>query len=250
MRKRGYIIVVFLVFTISISSRADTLILKSGRKIDASRCWHEAEIIKCEKFGQIIGFSQSEVDTVILDKKAAVPVDGFSFDIWNSGITVAEAIGLAQDHDIPLHKAGIISVNTHFNPEMCLPYANTATEFEYNAQLLSRQAKIALKFTPISKKLYSIRIGWSGPGISRKSDFREQIEAMLTTKYGKPVNIKEHIFFKTYDFRINKFSNVTMRPGGNYVMLEYLDNRLAQHAEEETAAKVRKGFTGGDNGKF
>jgi hypothetical protein len=250
MKKRVYVIVIFLTFTIPLFSRADTLILKSGRKIVASKCWHEAGIIKCEKFGQIIGFSQSEVDTVLFDKKAAVPADGFLFDIWESGITVAEAIDLAQDYDIPLHKAGIISVNKHFNPKMCLPYANTATEFEYNAQLLGRQAKIALKFTLTSKKLYSIRMIWSGPGISKKSEFRDQIEAMLTMKYGKPVLIKDHFIFKTYDFKINKFSLVTMRPGGNYVMLEYLDNRLVQLAEDETTAKVRKGFTGNDKGKF
>jgi hypothetical protein len=250
MRKRIYVIVVFLIFTIPLFARADTLILKSGRKIESSKCWHEAEIIKCEKFGQIIGFSENEVDTVIIDKKTAVSEDGFSFDIWHSGLTVAEAIGLAEDHDIPLHKAGIIFVNKHFNPKMCLPYANTATEFEYNAQLLGRQTKIALKFTPTSKKLYFIRMVWSGPGISKKSAFRDHLEVMLTKKYGKPVKIKDHIIFKTYDFKINKFSIVTMRPGGNYVMLEYSDNRLVRLAEDETTAKVRSGFNSGDKGKF
>jgi hypothetical protein len=250
MKKHIYVIVVFLTFTIPLFARADTLILKSGRKIEASRCWHEAEIIKCEKFGQIIGFSKSEVDTIILDRQAIVPADGFLFDIWMSGITVAEAINLAQEHDIPLHKAGIISDDKHFNPKLCRPYANTATEFEYNAQLLGRQARVAMKFTLTSKKLYSIRMVWSGPGISKKSEFRNQIEAMLTKKYRKPVEIKDHIIYKTYDFRINKFSIVTMRPGGNYVMLEYLDNRLVRLAEEEKTAKVHSGFNKGDKGKF
>lgn len=238
MRKRVYVIVVFLMFAIPLFARADTLVLKSGRKIEASKCWYEGEIIKCEKFGQIIGFSQSEVDTVTLDKQAAVPVDGFLFDIWKSGITVTDAIDLAQDHDIPLHKAGLISVNEHFDPEMCRPYANTATAFEYMDQLLDRQAKIVLNFTPTSKKLYSIKIGWSGPDISKKSEFRDQIEALLTKKYGKPVKIKEHYIFRTYYFKINKLSFVTMRPGGNYVMLEYLDNRLVRLAEDEKTAKV------------
>ena len=62
MKKRICVIVIFLIFTIPLFARADTLILKSGRKIEASKCWHEVEIIKCEKFGQIIGFSKSEVD--------------------------------------------------------------------------------------------------------------------------------------------------------------------------------------------
>jgi hypothetical protein len=250
MRKRVYVIVVFLIFTMPLFSRADTIILKSGRKIESSKCWYEAEIIKCEKFGQIIGFSQSEVETVIFDKLTAVPTEGFSFDIWQSGITVAEAIDLARDHDIPLHKAGIISVNKHFNPKMCLPYADSAAEFEYNAPLLGRQARIALEFTPTSKKLYSVRIVWSGPGISKKSVFRDQIEAMLTKKYGEPVKIEDHFIFKTYDFKINTFSVVTMRPGGNYVMLQYSDNRMVRLTEDETTAKVRKGFNGKSKGKF
>jgi hypothetical protein len=246
MKKRLCFIIAFFILSIPFFASADTLVLKSGRKIEASKCWYEGEIIKCEKFGQIIGFSQSEVETVTLDKQAAVPVDGFLFDIWWSGITVAEAIDLAQDHDIPLHKGGIISINKHFNPKVCRPYANTATDFEYNAQLLGRQARIAMKFTPTSKKLFSIRLVWSGPDISKKSEFRDQIEAMLTKKYGRPVKIKEHYIFRTYDFKINKFSFVTMRPGGNYVMLEYLDKRLVRLAEDETKAKVRSGFTSGD----
>jgi len=250
MKKNIYVIVVFLTLTIPFSAQADTLILKSGRKIEASKCWREAGMIKCRKLGQIIGFSESEVATISIDKKVTTPSDGFSFDIWKSGLTVAEVMDLAQDHDIPLHKSGIISINKHFNPKVCLPYANTATEFEYNDQLFGRQARIALKFTPTSKKLYSIRMIWSGPGISKKSEFRDRVEAMLIKKYGKPVKTKSHIIYKTYDFQINHFSTVTMRPGGNYVLLEYLDKRLVRLAEDETTAKVRSGFTSGDKGKF
>jgi hypothetical protein len=250
MKKCIYVIVVFLTLTIPLFGQADTLILKSGRKIESSSCWREAGIVKCEKFGQIIGFSESEVETVIFDKEMTVPADGFSFDIWKSGLTVSEAIDLAKDNDIPLHKSGLISADKHFNPEMCLPYANTATEFDYNAQLLGRQAKIVLNFTPASKKLYSIRVAWSGSGISRKSKFRDQIESMLIKKYGRPVKIKDNMIFKTYDFQINKLSFVTMRPGSNYVLLEYLDNRLVRLVEDETTAKERKGFTNGDKGKF
>ena len=250
MKKRIYIIVVFLALTIPLFAQADTIILKSGRKIEASKCWREAGMIKCRKLGQIIGFSESEVAAVTIDKKVTAPSDGFSFDIWRSGLMISEVIDLAKENDIPLHKSGIISVNKHFNPKVCLPYADTATEFEYNAQLLGRRVRIALKFTPTSKKLYSIRMVWSGPGISKKSEFRDSVEAMLIEKYGRPVKVKNHIIFKTYDFQINQFSTATMRPGGNYVMLEYLDKRLVRLAEDETKAKVRSGFTSGDKRKF
>jgi hypothetical protein len=239
-----------LTLAVPLFALADTVILKSGRKIEASKCWQEAGMIRCRKLGQIIGFSENEVATVTIDKKVTAPSDGFSFDIWKSGLTVAEAIDVAQEHDIPLHKSGIISINKHFNPKMCLPYASSATEFEYNTHLLGRQAKIALKFTPTSKKLYSIKVTWSGPGISKKSEFRDRVEAMLIEKYGRAVKTKNHIVYKTYDFQIDQFSIVTMRPGGNYVLLEYLDKRLVRRAEDEKTAKVRSGFTRDDKGKF
>ena len=164
MKKRIYVIVVFLIFIIPLFARADILILKSGKQIESSKCWREGGMIKCRKKGQIIGFPESEVATVIFDKEVTAPSDGFSFDIWRSGLTVAEALDLAEVNDIPLHKAGLISVNKHFNPKMCLPYANIATKFDYKAQILGRQAKILLKFTPASRKLYSIMVSWSGPG--------------------------------------------------------------------------------------
>ena len=250
MKKRICVIVVLLTFSFLSFVQADTVILKSGREIEASKCWQEAGMIKCRKLGQIVGFPESDVATVIIEKKKTVPVNGFTFDIWRSGLTVNEAIDLARVNDVPLHKAGSISVNKHFNSKICLPYANTATEFDYKTQMLGRHAKILLKFTPDSKKLYSITVSWSGPGISKESEFRDQVEAMLTEKYGRPVKTKNHIIFKTYDFQINEFSFVTMRPGGNYVLLEYMDNRLSKLAGDEKTAKVRSGFAGGDKGKF
>ncbi len=41
---------------------------------------------------------ESVVATISIDKKVTTPSDGFSFDIWNSGLTVAEVMDLAQDH--------------------------------------------------------------------------------------------------------------------------------------------------------
>jgi hypothetical protein len=250
MKKHICSIIAFFILSIPFSVEADTLVLKSGRKIEASKCWHEAGMIKCRKLGQIIGFAESEVAAVYIDKNVTAHSDGFLFDIWQSGLTVAEVIDLAEDRDIPLHKGGMVSINKHFNPKVCRPYANTATEFDYNALLLGRQARIEMKFTPTSKKLYSIKLVWGGTGISKKSEFRDRVEAMLIEKYGRPVKVQNHIIYKTYDFQINQFSTVTMRPGGNYVMLEYLDNRLVKLAEDETTAKVRSGFTRGDKERF
>jgi len=149
-----------------------------------------------------------------------------------------------------LHRAGLISANKRFNPKMCRPYAHTAPKFEYKTRILGRHATVALAFTQVSKRLYSATVSWSGPNISKKSEFKEQVEAMLIEKYGRSVKTKNKIVFKTYDFKINASSVVTMTPGGNYVQLQYLDKSLSRLAEDEKLAKIHNGFTSSDKGTF
>ena len=107
-----------------------------------------------------------------------------------------------------------------------------------------------LTFTPASNRLYAITVSWSGPGISKKSEFREQVEAMLIEKYGQSVKSRSKIVYKLYDFKITNAAIVSMRPGGASIQLQYLDKRLSRLAEEEKSAAVRSGFECGDKGKF
>lgn len=239
-----------LLIMIANYSLADTLVLKSGKKIVATKCWEQGDLVKCQLHGQTIGYAKTDIAEVQMDALPAKPVDGFRFDMWNSGITVAEAINVAETNDKAFHASGIISANKSFHPKMCRPYADTATKFCYKDQIFGKWATLNFDFTPTSKRLYCLDVGFFGPGISKQSEFRERIEAMLREKYGKPVSVTDHIVYKTYDWKINSHAMVTMRPGCNSVNVIYRDITLARQAEAEKLDQVRKGFTTNDKGKF
>ena len=232
-------------------SGADTIVLKSGRTIDATKCWEDGEIIKCNIYGQIVGYHKNDIAEAKLSTKPEIPpADGFKFDIWQSGISVHEAIDVAEVNNIPLHRGGLISVNKTFNPTMCRPYADEAIEFYYKDQILGKWATLTFRFTQSSKRLYSLSVAFSGPGISKKSEFREQVESMLRKKYGKPIRITNHIVYKDFDWSINDNAIVTMRPGGNSVHITYRDLKLTDLCEKEKLNQVRSGFTRNDKSKF
>lgn len=239
---------VFLVFPCQ--SYADTFTLKNGREITAINCWEDGDLIKCNLYGQTVGYPKSDVANFQIDAKPEMPTDGFRFDIWQSGITVRDAIKIAEAHDKPMHKEGLISINKAFNPKMCRPYADTANQFYYKDQIFGKWATLNFDFTPTSKRLYRLKIAFSGPDISKTSEFRDRIEAMLREKYGQPVEIKNQIVYMSYNWNINANATVSMRPGTSYIQVTYRDTALFNLAENEKLELVRKGFTEGDKEKF
>ena len=230
--------------------QADTIILKSGRQINATKCWDSGDQIKCKIYGQVIGYQKSDIAEVHMGTIPVKPTKGFRYDIWQSGITVRKAIDIAEANDLPLHRAGLISSNKTFNPKMCRPYSDTATRFGYKEPLFGKMASIIFDFTPKSKKLYSLEIKWLGTGVSIKSEFRQQVESILREKYGKPFKTKDKYVYKEYHWRINGNAIVTMKPMGNAVVVTYQDLNLVKLAESEKLGKIRNGFTKTDKSKF
>lgn len=231
--------------------QADTITLKSGRQIDSTKCWESGDQLKCKIYGQVIGYQKSDIAEFKLDSAPPKPANGFQYDIWQSGISVQQAIDIAEANDLPFHRDGLISVNKTFNAKMCRPYADSATKFYYKEHILGKWAKLNLDFTPVSKRLFSVEIQFGKTGMSKDSIFRQQNEAMLREKYGKPLGVNNHMgVYKTIDWKINDRAIVTMRPGANYVHVSYLDKAIAKLVETELSGQVRKGFTKNDKSKF
>jgi hypothetical protein len=250
---KGFLTAIGLISLIMcpVYSEADTILLKNGRKIEAARCWEDGDLIRCKIHGQTIGYPKRDITEIKMDSAPEAPVNGFRFDIWQSGISVHEAIDIAEANDLPLHKDGLLSVNKKFNPKMCRPYADTATRFYYNGRIFNKWARLTLSFTLVSKKLYCVEIRFNNTGMSRDSEFREQVEAMLQEKYGKPLKVSHHVgVYKTYDWQINENAIVTMRPGVNFVNVSYLDKTIAKAAQYESKEQIRDGFTKNDKSKF
>lgn len=231
-------------------SVADTIILKSGKTIQASDCWEEGDLVKCKLYGQIVGYSKSDIAEYRIAPRPIKLITGFRFDIWQSGITIREAIKIAEINNKPFHRSGLLSVNKVFNAKMCRPYANTAIEFYYKDQIFGRLATLNFNFTPTGKRLYSLDVAFSGPRISKNSEFRKQIEALLKEKYGVPVKNSDHIVYKNYDWKINNNATVTMRLGGNNVHVIYTDAKLSKMAENEKLKLVQNKFKKNDKDKF
>jgi hypothetical protein len=238
---------IFILASISI---ADTLILKNGRSIDSPKCWEAEDLIKCKLHGQTIGYPKNDVAEIRIESVPEKPVNGFRFGVWQSGITVHEAIDIAEANNYPFVRSGLITSNRTFYPKFCRPYADTDTRFEYREQLFNKLATLRFRFTQTSKKLYSLEVVFNGTGIPKNSEFRQQMESMLREKYGKPFRVTDHILFKDYDWRINANAIVAMRPMSNAVIVTYSDVKLSRLAESERLSSIRQGFAKRDKEKF
>ncbi|GAB6909927.1 hypothetical protein DESC_60005 [Desulfosarcina cetonica] len=232
-------------------SGADTIKLKSGRTIKASKCWENGDQVKCKvQGGATIGFQKKDVVSVLKDFKVPKLLpQSFSFGVWQSGITVHEAINAAEYNNLPLHRDGLISENKTFDPAMCRPYADSATKFYYEEKIYGKWAIIYLGFTPSGKKLYSLNVRFLNTGVSKDSKFRISIEEKLKKKYGEPLSNKSNEE-QRYIWKISEIASVTMHPGSNYVLLSFFDNSIAKSVETELSNQVNKGATESHKSKF
>jgi len=168
----------------------------------------------------------------------------FKFDKWSSGMTVSQAIDIAERSDIPLNKDGIISNNKHFNPSTCRKYADTAREFYYKAVLLSKPATVTLHFTPTSSRLYLVSIRWGN--IPVKSPFIEELVEMFTRKYGVAKDAGRDLFYWYHQWSIDSNNSVILKFRDQSTELRYIDRTLEEAASSGAKAKQtetrQKGF--------
>jgi len=109
-------------------------------------------------------------------------VSAFSFDIWNSKITLKEAIQIAKENNIPLRKEGIITTGKNFNKSyLYLDKYPKNRIFNYKTILLDEYATVSLYFTKESKHLYRIKVRW----MKKDKEFIETLYKLLDKKYGK-----------------------------------------------------------------
>ena len=166
-------------------------------------------------------------------------VSAFQFDSWRSGMSVREAMAVAQDKDIPIVKDGIISVNKHFDQKV-MKYVDTAYEFYYHADLLGEHAKVNLIFTPESKFLSTIKIQWFAPFKDRS--FQTKLFQLLTGKYGNYAKKERQIFYEISTWTIDKTNRVSMRTGRNAILAEYLDMIAYEQGQKESKKRQEENW--------
>jgi hypothetical protein len=219
-------------------SAADVIVFKDGRKMKVEKAWIEDGEVKARIYGAILGYPKGSVERMEEEQPSPRLMEGsFKFDKWVSGMSVDEAMKVAETQDIPIIKAGVVSGSKHFNPEV-RKYAGTTTAFYYRDNLLGKWSTVTLSFSPVSKVLWSVSINWSGPEMSTKGEFRNEVESMLSEKYGKPKARGRDLFHDTTSWKISEISVVSMKAGFGSVNVSYVDKKIeAIKASEELRLK-------------
>ncbi len=248
-----FFLLLFTVFIFQTESYADKIILKNGREINSDRIWEENGMIKAVVYGETVAYPKSSVLHIFIEKNEKIDTDSFHYDLWYGGMRIEDVMDISERKNIPVRRQGLISANKNFDPKLSRKYMYSETAFEYSDKLLGKNANVFLLFTPTSRILYKVEVRLFGNDITRKSDFRYEVQEMLTKKYGSPVNIKNQIMYEVLTWDVTGKFSVAMRCGINSVIIQYsdirLDNIKQQEDEKINSAKMKE-YRKKDESKF
>ena len=147
----------------------------------------------------------------------------FSFDTWQSGMTLDEVLTISEQKDLPIRKWGVFSKSQHFDPKTSRAHADEGGMFYYNATLLDQHAEVRLNFTESTKLLYEAKILWHG--VSTKKDFQAAVEKMLKEKYGVP-NESKQSFSKSKTWVLDDRARLVLTYYMSFLELSYMDQTV------------------------
>jgi len=157
----------------------------------------------------------------------------FSFDIWKSKLTLREAIQIAKQKNIPLHKNGLIVIGKKFDERyLRLDQYPKNRLFKYSTTLLNKKATVSLYFSITSKKLYNLKIHW----ITSDKKFINVVYNLLDKKYGKREsfsNIRDFIFFKKYQWNPDKETKIITKSSSAGIKISYYDIQESHNNDKE-----------------
>jgi hypothetical protein len=157
----------------------------------------------------------------------------FSFDVWKSKLTLLEAVKIAKQENIPLHKGSLSVIGKEFNERyLCLDKYPKNRLFKYSTTLLNKKATVSLYFSLTSKKLYNLKIHW----ITSDKKFIDVVYNLLDKKYGKRERfstISDFIFFKKYQWKPNKYTRILTKSSPAGIEISYEDIEESQNNDKE-----------------
>ncbi len=171
------------------------------------------------------------ISTLLLTSLSA-----FTFDKWESGIELSEAIDTARDNNIPIAKEGLGHGSKRFNWQLLKDHKKYRN-FYYRQELLGETGKVNLYFTKDSKTLYKVKVRWVLTGEKTK-EFQEMLYALLDKKYGNrsiviPQNLGEYVFFKNRVWKPNSKTEVQTRSSTSMLEVTYLDKEYEKENQNE-----------------
>ncbi len=172
------------------------------------------------------------------------------FDVWRTGISLAEMVSVAKSNDIPIIQKGVVSGGTHFNKRVINDLFYDASMFQYFTELLGKRCMVFLLTTDDKPKwLYEIEVSFAG-AIGDKS-FGKHLLTMLEKKYGPArkelINyISHHVWYPDSKSKITL--QQLSQPKINYIDLEI--KNLAQKQRSYQYQDKKHGYSNKDSGKF
>lgn len=171
---------------------------------------------------------------------------GITFDIWETGMSINEVVGLARKHDIPIARENIHHGSKKFDPKLIDEKFYKASTLYYRTDISGRSAIVYLRFTDDPKFIAEIDVKLFG--ITDRELFTKEMLQILSQKYGSYKEVTETVF-RFYQWRPDKYSQVRMRVFGPEASIIYTDLRIKELLENQRREKERKSIKK-DAGKF
>ena len=146
-----------------------------------------------------------------------------SFDYWETGMSINEVVRVAQEHDLPIAREGVIHARKKFDPKLIDEKFYKASAAYYRTDLSGRSATVYLRFTDAPKFIREIEVK-----LHRLADrelFTKEMLNILSGKYGAYRELKE-LFYKSYEWRPDANSRILMRVDSMGASIVYTDVRI------------------------
>ena len=169
-----------------------------------------------------------------------------SFDCWRTGMSINEVVRLAQEHDIPIAREGLIHARKGFDPKLIDDKFYKASAVYYRTSLSGRTTTIYLRFTDDPKFVREIEVRFHS--IKDKELFTKEMLGILSKKYGSYKKLGG-LFDKSYEWRPDRYSQILMRVLGGGASIFYTDLRIKKDFEEQRRQKEKESINK-DAGKY
>ncbi len=221
-------LVFLLMILVPLSTAADTIVLKSGKRVEVDMAWEENDQVNGTLAGVNLTYPKSEVERIEKSKVDDLTGQnkGFKFDVWYSGMDVRAVQSVAEKNNINLQRDESNVDQAGPNDPANDKYSQTAIKMEYTEHILGKLASVELVFTPVSQKLHRLSIRWPHLQDSMDSEFFNKVISSLIDGYGKPAKKKSTLFDTAYIWNINKSSNVELNWGKKIFVINYLDTEV------------------------
>jgi hypothetical protein len=133
---------------------------------------------------------------------------------------------VAQKNNINLQKGETKAESTSPSKSTDKPDSPSGVKMEYSEDILGKQARIELVFTPESQTLHRLSIRWPDLQESTDTEFYNKVVSSLMTGYGKPVQNKSTLFDRVYKWNITKNSTLELIWGKHIFVINFSDTAI------------------------